>query len=573
MRNKLKLRHRAPSSAIERHRAPSSAIERHRAPSSAIERKTLKRSLLLALLLIGAISCSKKEDPVPPTNSEPKIDQSTLIFDTNENIPDTDVIGTLKATDADGDELKFSMVANSEDLFEVVKTNEGGAISLAAGKSFDIHEESKTFEITIGVSDDNNPTVNAQVTINVGNVNKAPEITADQVFEVAENVEGAEVGTVDATDPDGDTLEFEIVTDITDPANGLFVIDKATGILSLDEGKTLDFEGTPSYILTVIVTDGAATTEAEITINVVDDGVLAESPDSFVTTWTTDGQGVEIQLNSEISDNNLEGLTFDYVIDWGDGSEVEELTTAKPIHVYEEPGAYTVAITGQFPALRVSGYEDYFTSMEQWGNIQWRVLEKAFVLTSMDYNATDSPDLSMVKDISSMFSTSSVNFKTSIANWDVSKIEDMNSMFYLNEGFNDDISGWDVSSVIYMNSMFHSTTVFNQPIGAWGEKTSNVIDMSSMFKDAKAFDQNLGGWDISSAQFMENMLDNPGLSRDNYGATLLGWATMEVQLNVTLGAAGLDYCNNNPDILAARETLSNNNWTFIGDLGVFCIGF
>ncbi|WP_136468163.1 BspA family leucine-rich repeat surface protein [Flagellimonas onchidii] len=464
---------------------------------------------MLSLLLIGAVSCSKKEDPVPPTpeeNSAPVIDQNTLSFNTQEDISDTDVIGTLKATDADGDDLTFSMVANSEDLFKVTKTSEGGAISLAAGKSFDIQEDSKSYEITIGVSDKENPTVNAKVTINVGNVNNPPEIAADQVFEVDENVVGPldiDPGVV-ATDADGDTLMFEIVTSETDEADGLFTISPKEGVLSLADGKTLDFEDTSSYTLTVSVSDGTNATEAEITINVIDDGLLSDSPDSFITKWTTEEANFEIELNRGFFTGEF---VFDFTVDWGDGTVEENVTDGNAKHTYTEPGTYTVAIQGQFPVL---SHEEAvkLTGLEQWGNIEWEYLEAAFLnVTNLEYNATDSPDLTKVTSLAGMFSNTDVNFaKGDISQWNVSTITDMSSMFRNTESFNQDISGWDVSSVTNMYTMFGQNTSFNQDIGNWD--VSNVTDMSEMFREATAFNQDISGWNVSNVTDMGGMFKN-----------------------------------------------------------------
>ena len=46
-----------------------------------------------------------------------------------------------------------------------------------------------------------------------------------------------------------------------------------------------------------------------------------------------------------------------------------------------------------------------------------------------------------------------------ISKWDVSKVTDMNSMFYSCESFNQDISGWDVSSVIHSTYMFEKCPI------------------------------------------------------------------------------------------------------------------
>jgi len=43
--------------------------------------------------------------------------------------------------------------------------------------------------------------------------------------------------------------------------------------------------------------------------------------------------------------------------------------------------------------------------------------------------------------------------------------------------------------------MFYQATSFNQDIGAWN--VSGVQNMDSMFRDAQAFNQDLSGWCVS----------------------------------------------------------------------------
>ena len=72
--------------------------------------------------------------------------------------------------------------------------------------------------------------------------------------------------------------------------------------------------------------------------------------------------------------------------------------------------------------------------------------------------------------------------------------------------FNQDISGWDVSKVNEMNSMFRNALEFNQGIAAsafnrdiaeWSE--SQVTDMSAMFRNAYAFNQDIADSEFSSS--------------------------------------------------------------------------
>ena len=107
----------------------------------------------------------------------------------------------------------------------------------------------------------------------------APEITSDAAFTVSENA--AEVGTVTASDLDGDAITYAIA----EGGDGaLFEIDPATGALSFVEAP--DFEtpasaaGTNTYTLTVTASDGGEPVEQVVTVTVgdVDDDVVVVEP-------------------------------------------------------------------------------------------------------------------------------------------------------------------------------------------------------------------------------------------------------------------------------------------------------
>ena len=56
------------------------------------------------------------------------------------------------------------------------------------------------------------------------------------------------------------------------------------------------------------------------------------------------------------------------------------------------------------------------------------------------------------------------------------------------------IADWDVSNVKYMGSMFMGAKNFNQPLNNWD--VSNVEEMMCMFREAKNFKQQLDKWDL-----------------------------------------------------------------------------
>ena len=106
----------------------------------------------------------------------------------------------------------------------------------------------------------------ATVTINLSEVNEAPVVN-DQSFTLAENSANATVvGTVASSDPDsGDTRTYAITAGNT---GGTFAINATTGEITVANNALLDFETTPSFALTVQVTDaGTLTDTATVTIN------------------------------------------------------------------------------------------------------------------------------------------------------------------------------------------------------------------------------------------------------------------------------------------------------------------
>ena len=302
----------------------------------------------------------------------------------------------------------------------------------------------------------------------------------------------------------------------------------------------------------------------------------------FITTLQTTSSGESITIPT------YPALSYNYSVDWGDGSEESGLT-GDATHTYTNAGTYTVKISGDFPAIyfNTSGDKDKIMSIEQWGGIQWETMENAFAgCQNLTYNAIDIPDLSGVTSMKKMFSKATV-FNGDISQWDVSNITSFDYMFSYAEAFNQDIGGWDVSSATRMIAMFQASG-FNQPLGNWnvsnvtimwnmfknantfnqdvsGWTVSNVTDMRALFQNCTAFDQDLSSWNIQNVTDMSNMFDNSGMSLDNYDNTLTGWSSQTVQDNVTLGASGLNYCNAED----ARNTLISKGWT-INDAGKDC---
>ncbi|UJH66977.1 BspA family leucine-rich repeat surface protein [Allomuricauda sp. SCSIO 65647] len=281
--------------------------------------------------------------------------------------------------------------------------------------------------------------------------------------------------------------------------------------------------------------------------------------DPFITTWQT------TTANESITIPTFSGETYDYTIDWGDGT-VETNQTGDAAHTYANPGTHTISISGTFPRIYFNnaGDKDKIVTVAQWGDIGWTSMQNAFMgCTNLDVVATDIPDLSNVTDMSNMlFSCRNLQGNTSFSSWDVSNVVNMNGLFVSTTMFNQDINNWDVSSVTDMGNMFLASN-FNRDIGDW--QVSNVTNMAEMFKDDEFFDQSLANWNVTSVTSMVEMFLDAGLSTANYDATLIGWAAIPVlQSNVVFDMANSTYC----DGAAARQTIIDNfGWT-INDSGL-----
>jgi surface protein len=198
---------------------------------------------------------------------------------------------------------------------------------------------------------------------------------------------------------------------------------------------------------------------------------------AFITTWETTSPDEPITIRTN------PGFTYDYTVDWGDGM-TDENQTGSATHTYATAGTYTVKIIGDFPAIYFNdlGDKNKIQTIEQWGDIQWEYMERAFRgCGNLTYNATDAPDLSAVTNMVAMFS-GATSFNGDISGWDVSSVTDMRFMFNEATSFNGDISGWDVSSVNDMRRMFFRATAFSQDLSGWD--TSSVTSCAGFSTDS-----------------------------------------------------------------------------------------
>ncbi|MFC3912264.1 cadherin domain-containing protein, partial [Pseudaeromonas sharmana] len=212
---------------------------------------------------------------VSPVNDTPDIDNSlvsvaedipsgTTLVNINDRFTGTDL-------DRDGQQINYQITAGNEaGLFTINSST--GVITLAAGQHLD-YETVPQHVLTVTASD-GSLSDTATVTINVGNINDNAPNVLDSSVTVAESTAAGTVlvnvndsYTLNDTDRDGQAIRYQITGG---NAAGLFVIDSATGAISLATGQHLDYETAQQHQLTVSATDGTRSDTATVTINVGD---------------------------------------------------------------------------------------------------------------------------------------------------------------------------------------------------------------------------------------------------------------------------------------------------------------
>ncbi|WP_421894665.1 choice-of-anchor D domain-containing protein [Marinoscillum sp.] len=211
-----------------------------------------------ALITIYLTDVDENHSPVIP-------DQA---FSVSENSPSGFEIGKVVASDPDDDALTFSIVSGNSGLpFTLTSV---GQLLINDSSHFDF-ETTSMFDLGVAVSDGSLADT-AMVVIRVIDVNETPEnhqpVILDQSFTIEENTRsGVVVGTVVASDEDGDSLTYEIISGNTEQT---FTLDELTGILSVGDTTALDYEVNRNISFIVQVRDLTSSDIAIVSVQITD---------------------------------------------------------------------------------------------------------------------------------------------------------------------------------------------------------------------------------------------------------------------------------------------------------------
>jgi len=260
--------------------------------------------------------------------------------------------------------------------------------------------------------------------------------------------------------------------------------------------------------------------------------------------------------------------TYDFDVDWGDGSPVTTITvynSPDATHVYSASQKYTITLqpntaTGLREYVCGTNYSPNnetlaYTSIISFGdlylnpnvinlfngcqNLNWNTATAGipkFSSKQFDNNAFRDCD-SLTADISGWGTAGSPITGTMVRFYFLSRpgvTNAFNANFVANPSnlesafssadYNNPLSNYDTSGVSNFSSAFTSNSIFNQDISMWD--TSSATNMSSMFNNATSFNQNLPNWSVSSVTNMSSMFNRASA----FNGTLTNWTTTSLVL-------------------------------------------
>ena len=240
----------------------------------------------------GASDSSTVTINVTNVNEAPSFATTTATRSIAENTAaNTNIGAALTATDVDANTtLSYSLGGTDASSFRIVSTNG----QLQTHVALD-HETKASYSVTVTATDGDNLSDAISVTINVTDVNEAPNFaTTTATRSIAENTgSGENIGAaLAATDVDEDTLTYSLGG--TDASS--FSIVSTSG--QLRTKAALDHETKASYSVTVTATDGDNLSDTTtVTINVTN---VNEAPNFTEGSTTTRSVAENTAANTNI---------------------------------------------------------------------------------------------------------------------------------------------------------------------------------------------------------------------------------------------------------------------------------
>ena len=216
--------------------------------------------IVVARDALGARSSQTVAITIEDVNEPPMVTAPNFAVFVSESSSIGYVLGTVSATDPEGDSLSYTIEPNPS----VTIDPSTGKLVLAGALD---HETNGTFTVQVTITDSSVPAKSTlhSIDIIVSDEDEAPTVTTTGLVIDEVAAIGSTVGVIVASDPESDPLTFAVVGGT---GSGFFAINPASGELTLL--APLDHETDASYTLDVIAEDGVHTSPATIVMTITD---------------------------------------------------------------------------------------------------------------------------------------------------------------------------------------------------------------------------------------------------------------------------------------------------------------
>lgn len=286
----------------------------------------------------------------------------------NEDTADSLVV-TVNDTDVDGDDVEVVSVDDTATVGAVLIDADADSITYDPDGQFESLGvgETATDSFTYTISDGNGGMDTATVSVTITGVNDAPVFDVAGPFAIDENT--TVVGTVEASDADGDAVTYSIIGG-ADAA--LFAIDANSGALSFVNAP--DFEtpgdvgGDNNYTVQVAVFDGTEAVDTFVFVEVLDVDDGGSGPNVIFGTDRNDvlsgGDGVD-EIYGLGGNDFLRGGADADILDGGEGFDTvhyDGSTAGVTIDLTADVDGIQAASGGDAEGDVLSGFERVFGS-------------------------------------------------------------------------------------------------------------------------------------------------------------------------------------------------------------------
>ena len=200
----------------------------------------------------------------------------------------------------------------------------------------------------------------------------------------------------------------------------------------------------------------------------------------------------------------LTGYTYDFVVNWGDGtsSHVTAYNDSRAVHTYGSTGSFAVSVTGKcgsFSTWGKASIQGSLTDISQWGDIGIEYVEFGGCTLLTSVSATDALDMSELTHGEYVFYGCTGLTTIDLSHWDVTPVTSLKGFF---QGCSNlaliNVADWDMSGILDPSQIFYGCAIETVDVSSWD--LSSATTVASIFNGCAALiTVDVSSWDVSSA--------------------------------------------------------------------------